>query len=167
MGSNQTRQCPVPPHEYELGRETRRMDKSVKPAQSDSPFTLHAIEAAIRKSWGPDTCDETDRDNWSTERPWLGQCTSTMYVINDFFGGKLLGAEVHFADGEAQGHHYWNLLEGGIEIDLTLEQFDSGEIVGVPDVMERIHTLPSPGAKQYQTLRDRVRASLGVAAVTS
>ena len=59
-----------------------------------------------------------------------------------------------------QGHHYWNLLNGGLEIDLTAEQFCHGEIVQTPDVMERIHDVPEPGAEHYLRLKARVVGQL-------
>jgi len=120
------------------------------------PLSLRAIEDAITASWGPDTCDELDQDKWSPEHPAVGQCTSTAYVVNDLLGGQLLGAEVRHPDGSLQGHHYWNLLAGGLEVDLTLGQFASGESVLEPDVMERIHATPEPGADRYLALRDKV-----------
>ena len=126
------------------------------------PLTLSAIEAAIRDSWSAETCDELDEESWSPAHPSVGQCAATAYVVHDLLGGRLLGAEVRNPDGSLQGHHYWNLLDGGIEVDLTLEQFRDGEVVQAPEVMERIHETPDPGASRYLLLRDLVRARLGV-----
>jgi hypothetical protein len=120
------------------------------------PLTLERLESAIRASWGRDTCDPSDQDSWSEEHPSTGQCAATAYVVNDLLGGKLLGAEVHHPDGSLQGHHYWNLFEGGLEIDLTAEQFCHGEVVQAPDVMDRIHAAPDPGAEHYLLLKARV-----------
>ena len=131
-------------------------------AERRAPLSLVEIEEAVRASWGTDTCDEHDEASWSPARPAVGQCTSTAYVLNDLLGGKLLGAEVRNPDGSLQGHHYWNLLDSGLEIDLTLSQFSDGELVGVPDVLDRIHATPTPGAARYVVLRDRVRARLGL-----
>ena len=126
---------------------------------SGDAITLTMLEQALRLSWGSDTCDELDADHWSPDHPSTGQCAATAYVVNDYFCGQLLGAEVHNPDGTLQGHHYWNLI-GGTEIDLTREQFVSGEILQHPDVMERIHDYPIPGADRYVVLRDRVRRRL-------
>jgi hypothetical protein len=125
-------------------------------------ISLSALEGAIRASWGSDTCDETDLEVWTPEHAATGQCAATAYVVNDLLGGRLLGAEVRFPDGTLQGHHYWNLFDHGLEIDLTLEQFRGGERVGTPDVMERIHPTPDPGARGYLILRDRVLGRLGL-----
>jgi hypothetical protein len=124
------------------------------------PLTLRRLEAAIRASWGQDTCDESDQERWTEQNPSTGQCVATAYVVNDLLGGKLLGAEVHHPDGTLQGHHYWNLFNDGVEIDLTAEQFCHGEVVQSPDVMERIHDVPEPGAEHYLRLKARVFAKL-------
>ena len=129
------------------------------PALSSPAITLAALEQALRSSWGSDTCDELDADHWSPQHPSTGQCAATAYVVNDFLGGQLLGAEVRNADGTLQGHHYWNLIDG-VELDLTREKFVFGEILQQPDVMDRIHDHPNPGADRYITLRDRVRGLL-------
>ena len=121
--------------------------------------SLAELEQALRASWGRDTCDEHDVPNWTAEHPSTGQCAATAYVVHDYLGGQLLGAEVHHPDGSLQGHHYWNLIDGA-EIDLTREQFIAGEILQAPDVMDRIHPQPNPGADRYLLLRDRVERYL-------
>ncbi len=123
-------------------------------------LTLAELGDLIAGCWSHETCDETDAAKWSKDRASIGQCTSTAYVLNDLLGGKLLGAEVTMPDGLPQGHHYWNLLDSGLEIDLTLDQFQNGEIVGPPMVLERIFDVPEPGAERYLELRRRVEAAL-------
>jgi hypothetical protein len=56
------------------------------------PLTLQQIEAAVRSSWGPQTCDPADLP-WSAERPSRGQCTATALVLHDLLGGELLMAD--------------------------------------------------------------------------
>lgn len=124
------------------------------------PLTLTELEQLIRSCWRSTTCDETDVARWSPEHPAIGQCTSTTYVLNDLLGGRLLGAEVTAPDGSGRGYHYWNLLDCGLEVDLTLEQFTDGEVVGVPLVMERISPTPDPGAERYLELRRLVLDAL-------
>jgi hypothetical protein len=136
--------------------------ETVARAGTTPAISLSALEEAIRASWGRDTCDENDVEVWNPEHAATGQCAATAYVVNDLLGGRLLGAEVRFPDGTLQGHHYWNLFDHGLEVDLTLEQFREGEQVGVPDVMERIHATPDPGAQGYLLLRERVMRSLGL-----
>jgi hypothetical protein len=49
--------------------------------------TLTEIEAAMRASWGEDTCDPVDLP-WSTDNPAKGQCGVTALVLNDLLGGE-------------------------------------------------------------------------------
>lgn len=61
----------------------------------------------------------------------------TALVVQDLLGGELLTAEVAHADGSRQGVHYWNRLAGGLEVDLTREQFTGGERIGPACVVPR------------------------------
>jgi hypothetical protein len=97
-------------------------------------LTLAQIEDAIRESWSRDTADKDD--DWTPENPSRGQCDVTSLVVQDIFGGELLAAGV-FRDGERVESHMWNRLPGGIELDLTRDQFANGEVIGEPSVRER------------------------------
>jgi hypothetical protein len=96
--------------------------------------TLAQIEDAIRASWGPDTADKDD--GWTPDNPSRGQCDVTSLVVQDIFGGELLAAGV-FRDGERVESHMWNRLPGGLELDLTRDQFAGGEVIGESSVRER------------------------------
>jgi hypothetical protein len=96
--------------------------------------TLSEIEAAIRASWSLDTADEDD--GWTPDNPARGQCDVTSLVVHDMFGGEILAAGV-FRDGERVESHMWNRLPGGMEVDLTREQFRNGEVLGEPSVRTR------------------------------
>jgi hypothetical protein len=122
---------------------------------------LTEIEAAIRASWSAETCDPVDRDVWSPANPSRGQCAVTALVVQDLCGGELLLAEVRYADGSRQGVHYWNRLPGGVELDLTREQFHPGEHVQAPEAVERPADLTRGRLwPQYRTLSVAVRAAL-------
>jgi uncharacterized protein (DUF952 family) len=124
--------------------------------------SLADIERVIRASWSRETCDPVDRDAWSPENPARGQCAVTALVVQDLCGGELLLAEVHYPDGSRQGVHYWNRLGGGVEVDLTRDQFAAGEVVQAPEPVARPADL-SPGRlyPQYQALSRAVRAGVG------
>jgi len=84
--------------------------------------TLRQIEDAIRASWNLDTADPDD--GWTPDNPSRGQCDVTTLVVHDIFGGDILAAEV-FLDGDRVEAHMWNRLPGGLELDLTRDQFPS------------------------------------------
>jgi hypothetical protein len=125
--------------------------------------SLADIERVIRSCWSEQTCDPVDE--WSAENPARGQCAVTALVVQDLLGGELLLAEVLYADGSRQGVHYWNRLVGGVEVDLTRDQFSATEIVQGPDVVPRPPDTSSGRlAPQYQALATAVRARLARAA---
>jgi len=83
----------------------------------------------------------------------------TALVVHDLMGGELLEAEVRNQDGSRQGFHYWNRL-ASVDVDLTRDQFASGEVVGDPHLVERLPEYPWRAHGQYLIFRDRVHAAL-------
>lgn len=85
----------------------------------------------------------------------------TALVVQELVGGELLLADVYNDDGSRQGVHYWNRLAGGLEIDLTREQFLASEVVQTPQVAERPADLTGGRLyPQYMALASAVRAGL-------
>ena len=127
-----------------------------------TPLTsLTELERAIRAAWSVWTADPVDQAAWSTSNPACGQCAVTALVIQDLLGGELLLADVTHADGTPQGVHFSNRLAGGVELDLTREQFSAGEVVGEGQLIARPTDLTRgrlPG--NYRLLAERVRREL-------
>jgi hypothetical protein len=124
-------------------------------------LTFGAVEAAIRASWGIDTCDPVDVPNWTPDNPSSGQCAVTALVVRDLVGGQLLEAEVLYDDGSRQGFHYWNRL-AGFDVDLTREQFKPNETVQSPVVVEGPPAVSWIVDDQYAIFQARVNAALGL-----
>lgn len=127
-----------------------------------TPWTLAGIDRALRDSWAADTCspDDLARAGWDPGNPAWGHCDITALVVHDLFGGDLVVGEVHL-DGEQHGYHWWNRLPGGVELDLTREQFRRGQTVTAARVVERP---PGPLPRrwpEYLLLRERVAGHLG------
>ncbi|MDX6666145.1 MAG: hypothetical protein QOG68_2351 [Solirubrobacteraceae bacterium] len=119
-------------------------------------MTLAELETAIRAAWDRDTSD--DPDEWTPEWPTRGQCAVTAHVVRELFGGEILVARVTPSINE---HHLWNRLPSGVELDLTLEQFRDGQLVGDPWIGE-----PTPDTlPRCELLSSRVRERLGLVSV--
>jgi hypothetical protein len=125
-------------------------------------YTLRQLEQAIRESWGADTADEDD--GWSPEHPSRGHCDITSLVVHDLLGGEILAADVYLEDERIMAH-MWNRLSSGIELDLTRDQFTSGEVIGEPTARVRPSEFDPAHPRyhryeKYLVLADRVRARL-------
>jgi hypothetical protein len=126
-------------------------------------FTLSQLENAVRESWSAETTyARADYQAGAEGIASRGQCGPTALVVHDLLGGELVVAQVARAD-EVLGVHYWNRLSGGIDVDLTRDQFLPDETLHDPRVVER--TGPAAGSPPdvaYQLLRSRVRSVLGL-----
>lgn len=67
--------------------------------------------------WCAETCAPRMRGEWTAENPTLGQCSVTAFLMQDIFGGQVLG--VPLGDGN---FHCFNAVDGAV-FDLTSEQF--------------------------------------------
>jgi hypothetical protein len=124
-------------------------------------LTLADVERAVRASWSTETAfASADYLRRAPDRPSRGQCGTTALVVHDLLGGDVLVADVA-VDGAVDGVHYWNRLPDGACVDLTADQFVTGEVVQAPRVVER-PALPTPARAQsaYLLLRERVLAAL-------
>jgi hypothetical protein len=123
-------------------------------------LTLSAIEAAVRASWGPDTIfASADYLARGSGQPSRGQCGTTALVLQGLLGGDLMIADVEY-EGRVEGVHYWNVTTGGIELDLTRDQFSETEsLLNLRRVTTR-RDPEGPGERAFQLLRERVTAAL-------
>ncbi|MEU0720668.1 hypothetical protein ABZ498_26215 [Streptomyces lavendulocolor] len=125
-----------------------------------TPWNLRDLDAALRAGWAADTCSPDDRADWRPDDPARGHCDITALLVHDLFGGALVVGEVHHG-GVRRGHHWWNRLAGGVELDLTREQFGADEEVTGGRIVERP---PGPTPRrweEYLLLRRRVEEHLG------
>jgi len=123
-------------------------------------LTLSTIEAAVRASWGPDTFfASADYMTRGGRQPSRGQCGTTALVLQELLGGDLMVADVEY-EGRVEGVHYWNVTAGGVEIDLTRDQFTPTEsLINVRRVTTRRNP-GGPGERSFQLLQGRVAAAL-------
>lgn len=87
--------------------------------------SLENILEALRNSWGEDTAQNPVEGAGISS----GQCCVSSMIIQDYFGGELLRAEMStFGNLTVQKPdvivHYWNELPGGVWLDSTRDQFN-------------------------------------------
>ena len=107
--------------------------------------------------WSAETCAPRMRKDWSPQNPTLGQCSITAFLMQDLFGGEVLG--VQLGDGN---YHCYNVV-GDCVFDLTSEQF--GERVldygSSTEQSRAVHFAKDEKRERYERLRaqllDRIR----------
>lgn len=124
---------------------------------AQSPVTLRDLEAVLKQAWGRET--SADPDAWSEDNPAWGQCAVTALLVQDFFGGEIRRGEVGAIS------HYWNVLPGGDEIDLTRHQFPADVKIVNVEPRTRDYLLSHPDtSSRYRRLARSARRSLGLRA---
>jgi len=107
----------------------------------NQPISINQLEKILEKCWTKET--SLDSENWIPENPSWGQCAVTACIVNDYFGGKIVWANVNMLGQDIS--HYFNNIDGK-EIDLTRKQFSPE--TAVPQGIDK--------TKKFQTTRDYV-----------
>jgi hypothetical protein len=124
-------------------------------------WTFGEIEEAVRSSWGPDTLfASADYMARGGGQPSRGQCGTTALVIQNLLGGDLMVADVEY-EGQVDGVHYWNVMPGGVELDLTRDQFTAAESLVNQRRVTTGRSSSSAGEQPFELLQERVTAALG------
>ena len=87
---------------------------NVRDARGLTPRDCYDLLSSL---WCRETCAPRMRAEWSPENRTLGQCSITAFLLQDLFGGDVLG--VPLGDGN---YHCFNVV-GDCVFDLTSEQF--------------------------------------------
>ena len=102
--------------------------------------------------WCEYNCAPRLRQGWSPSDKTLGQCSITAFLMQDFYGGKVMG--IPLKDG---GFHCFNDVDGCV-FDLTSEQF-RGEILDYENVSEQFredHFAKTEKKERYEFLKKRL-----------
>ena len=102
--------------------------------------------------WAADTCPPRMRDSWRPENPTLGQCSITAFLMQDIYGGRVLG--VPLKDGN---FHCFNAV-GDCVFDLTSEQFGDAKLNydDRPEQLRQVHFARAEKKARYELLRARL-----------
>lgn len=106
--------------------------------------------------WCAETCAPRMRKDWCSENRTLGQCSITAFLMQDIYGGKVLG--VPLGDGN---FHCFNSV-GNCVFDLTSEQFGD-TVLDYGNCWEQsrdTHFSKAEKKQRYEYLRERLMARL-------
>ena len=106
--------------------------------------------------WRADTCAPRMRENWRPDNPTLGQCSITAFLMQDIYGGRVLGVPL----GEGNFHCF--NAAGRRVFDLTSEQFGDEKLnyADCPEQRREVHFSKAEKRERYERLRERLMAAL-------
>lgn len=106
--------------------------------------------------WSADTCAPRMRQSWRPDNPTLGQCSITAFLMQDIFGGKVLGVE-----RGGGNFHCFNAV-GDRVFDLTSEQFgdEALDYADCPEQRREAHFAKAEKRERYEILRGRLMKAL-------
>ena len=125
----------------------------IKDADGRTPRDYYDLLSGI---WCAQTCAPRMRQDWSEENRTHGQCSITAFLMQDIFGGKVLG--VPLEDGN---FHCFNVV-GDCMFDLTSEQFGSKALnyENCPEQLREVHFAKEEKRLRYEYLREHLLARL-------
>ena len=103
----------------------------------------------LSKVWSADTCAPRMRRDWTPENRTYGQCSITSFLMQDIYGGKVLG--VPLEDGN---YHCFNVV-GDCVFDLTSEQFGDTKLNydNCPQQERSVHFAKEEKRLRYEKLK--------------
>lgn len=106
--------------------------------------------------WSAETCAPRMRAEWSPENKTRGQCSITAFLMQDIFGGEVLG--VPMKDGN---FHCFNRV-GDCVFDLTSEQFGDIRLdyADRPAQSREVHFRKEEKRLRYEALREKLLAAV-------
>ena len=112
----------------------------------ESPYDLYDV---LSELWCAETCAPRMRDKWSPDNKTLGQCSITAFLLQDIYGGRVLG--VPLGDGN---YHCFNEV-GDCVFDLTSEQFGDVKLnyEHCPEQHRELHFAKAEKKERYERLR--------------
>lgn len=110
----------------------------------------------LSEIWSADTCAPRMRSEWSPENKTRGQCSITAFLIQDLFGGKVLG--VPLKDGN---FHCFNEV-GDCVFDLTSEQFGNVKLdyTDCSEQSREVHFAKDEKRQRYELLKEQLRKKI-------
>jgi len=107
----------------------------------------------LKKCWSKETSYSEDYYTGGSD----GQCYPTALVVQDELGGKIVRGDVPYENQKIYDPHFWNLLPGGIEIDLTSDQYGGDGIIPVKKSVKLSVISGDRRNKKYWLLKERFK----------
>ncbi len=106
--------------------------------------------------WSAETCAPRMRSEWSPDNKTKGQCSITAFLMQDIYGGKVLG--VPLEDGN---YHCFNVVDGCV-FDLTSEQFGNLRLDynNRPEQFRETHFAKEEKRRRYELLKERLMSKV-------
>ena len=119
---------------------------TIKDQRGLTPRDYYTLLSSI---WCADTCAPRMRDAWTEKNRTLGQCSITAFLLQDIYGGRVLG--VPLGDGN---YHCFNEV-GDCVFDLTSEQFGDVKLnyEHCPEQHRELHFAKAEKKERYERLR--------------
>lgn len=112
-------------------------------------MTINELKEKIYKCYSKDLCYKKVRAAWNNSNKYLGMCTITALIVNDYFGGSIGKIRV---DGIS---HYFNIINNKI-IDLTKDQFKHDINYDNYEIVERQNIMPQDTINRYNKLKNKL-----------
>ncbi len=119
----------------------------IKDSNGLSPRDYYDLLSEV---WCAETCAPRMRSEWSPDNKTKGQCSITAFLMQDIYGGKVLG--VPLDDGN---YHCFNVV-GDCVFDLTSEQFGSIRLQydDCPEQLREVHFAKEEKRERYELLKN-------------
>lgn len=120
-------------------------------------FTPRAYYDILSDIWCEYTCAPRMRKDWSSANKTLGQCSITAFLMQDVYGGKVMGIPLPVG-----GVHCFNDVDGCV-FDLTSEQFGDAKLdyENVTAQFREVHFAEKPEKKErYEFLKMKLEEAL-------
>lgn len=129
------------------GSEIRDI-KPINPLYNKIENQRHLYECLLCV-WSRETCAPRLRDEWSEDNKTCGQCSITAFLVQDIFGGDVLGVL-----RPGGNYHCFNKI-GDVIFDLTSEQFGNEKLDYLANFQQNreTHFLKEEKRLRYEKLK--------------
>ena len=105
---------------------------------------MQSVIETIRTGWEAKTSLDAE---WNESNPAKGQGAASSLIIQDHFGGDIIGAVI------SEETHYWNKTMSRLVVDVSKDQFEEFNLDTQPAPVDREIIMQLPGVTDaYLTL---------------